>query len=213
MANYFVILGLTNQASDLAVAEAHRQLQTSLAVGNFPIGSLAQRQAISCLEKIELAYQQLRDPQKRQLHAEGVADYYDKIKPEEYKPFLGHLCVAAGIINIDELLDAIGKQTDIDLPLGQILQERQLLSQTQLDGMLMGQRLYGSPNRRPDDLTIRLLEFGLITRDMIKVVFIDQRTQWLDLPELLVKRNWVAAEVVHILQKQAGIEPTRTAEP
>lgn len=204
MSNYFLILGLSNQASDLAIAEAHRQLQTILQPANFAASEQAQEQAINCLEKVEAAYGFLKDQQRRQEHSQAMADYFDKIKPEDYKPFLGHLCVAAKIITINDLLDAIGKQTDIDLPLGQILQERSLLSQTELDGMLMGQRLYGSPNRRPDDFSLRLLELGLVSKDMIKVAFIDQRTQWLELPELLVKRGWVTKEIVDVLQKQSA---------
>lgn len=96
-------------------------------------------------------------------------------------------------------MEAIDKQTDIDLPLGQILQEKQLISQTELEGMLMGQKLYGAPNRPLSPKVKRLLALDLVSMDMVKIALIDQRSSMAELEELLCKRGWVEPAIVALI--------------
>ncbi len=199
----FLILGLDENATDVAIEEAFRYLNRHLNPSNFQFGSFAEKQAQLCMSRIVPAYQVLRDAAERskarqELQPEGK----DSFAPGDFKPFLGHICVAAGIISLADLNEAIDKQTDIDLPLGQILQEKQLLSQTELDGLLMGQRLYGAPMKPLDAVTRRLLTIGVVSRDMVKIVLIDQRTSMKSLPELLAQRGWLDGQVGRILQQQ-----------
>jgi hypothetical protein len=204
LANQFLILGIDESASPDQIDEAYKYLSSNLHPTAFPAGSPAEQQAQVCWQRIVTAYQALRDtPTRERAREQALAERAQGFKPDELKPFLGHICVAAGIITLDDLLEAIDKQGDIDLPLGQILQEKQLLSQTELDGLLMGQRLFGAPNRPPDEITQRLIALGVVSKDMVKIVMIDQRTAYgTTLPQLLVKRGWIAEPVVKVIADQ-----------
>jgi hypothetical protein len=202
--NIFLVLGIDEDASEVRIDEAFRYLSKNLNPSNFEAESAIARQAAACMSQIVPAYQALRDPDQRDLaRADAICDRTKAYNPDDYKPFLGHICVAAGIITIDDLTEAVQKQADIDLPLGQILQERQLLSQTELEGLLMGQRLFGSPARPPDAISLRLMALTAITRDMIKIALIDARTNFMaTLPDLLIKRGWVSKDLITILSDQ-----------
>ena len=202
--NQFLVLGLDESASDVAIGEAFHYLSKNLNPTNFPSGSSAECQAQQCMSRIVPAYKQLIDDAGRErARQEVIYERSKPLDPDEMKPFLGHICVAAGIINIEDLIDAISTQGDIDLPLGQILQEKALLSQTELDGLLMGQRLFGSPGRQLDSMTRRLLNLNAVSRDMVKIVMIDQRTNFVSsLPQLLIKRGWLSDTVYRVLEDQ-----------
>jgi hypothetical protein len=210
LANLFLILGLDESASTEQIDEAFNYLNQKLHPTLFASGSPAEKQAILCWQRIVPSYQALKDPTKRERAREiAMAERSRPFEPNDFKPFLGHICVAAGIITLDDLKEAIEKQGDIDLPLGQILQEKQLLSQTELDGLLMGQRLFGAPNRPLDLVTMRLLELGVITKDMVKIVLIDQRTAYgTTVPQLLVKRAWIDERILRVIIEQPAATST-----
>lgn len=189
MVNHFLVLGIRENASEAEVDDAYFNLMESLRADRFT--GRARNQAEQCTKMITAAKEALSTPESRDAHAAQVLAEGESVKPEHLKCFIGHLCVAAGIISYQDLLDAISKQTDIDLPLGQILQERRLLSQTELEGMLMGQKLYGLPNRPLDYNSRRLLELGVVSLDMVKIAVIDQRTSMESIDQLLIKRGFV----------------------
>ncbi|HEY9789453.1 MAG TPA: hypothetical protein V6D22_03575 [Candidatus Obscuribacterales bacterium] len=202
----FLVLGIGESASEVQIDEAFRYLSKNLNPANFEAESACAKQATACMSRIVPSYQALRDPNQRDLaRAESIAENSKMFNAEDFKPFLGHICVAAGIITIDDLNEAVAKQADIDLPLGQILQERRLLSQTELEGLLMGQRLYGAPARPLDQLSQRLISLNAVSRDMIKIAMIDQRTNFMStIPDLLVKRGWLSEEILRVLVEQSG---------
>lgn len=198
--NYFLILGIDPTADESAVETAFQNLSEKFKASLFiddPESLIHRNLAMSHFRD---AHRALLDPDFRKKHAEEVQSAPEPYTAEDLKPFLGHVCVAAGIISLDELIEAIIKQTDIDLPLGQILQERRLLSQTELDGMLMGQKLYGAPNRLLEPLTKRLLALGMVSLDMVKIVLIDQRTSNGSLAELMAKRGWISPIMLEALK-------------
>jgi hypothetical protein len=202
--NHFVVLGIPETASDLAVEEAYRYLQKAFAPENFPEGSPSAWQAAKARDKIKQSYEALNHPEKRDKHLQEVENERGA-KEESFNPKLGHICVAAGIITLDELEEAIVKQQDIDLPLGQILQEKRLLSQSELDGLLMGQQIFVAGEPRPVDYpTRRAMAMEVVTNDMIKIVLFDQRTSMSTLGELLIRRGWLEPAILDILvgQKQ-----------
>src|SRR5437870_4871756 len=99
----FLVLGIDVSASDLEIDEAFRYLSKHLNPTNFPSGSIPERQAQQCMSRIVPAYQRLRDPGAREkAQTEALADRARPFNPDDLKPFLGHLCVAAGIISIDD---------------------------------------------------------------------------------------------------------------
>lgn len=197
MVNHFLVLGIPDHAGEVEVQEAVGGLNESLRVERFAGNTKVQ--AEQCLRKVAEAQLALSTAEGRASHREFVRDAGDTVTPEHLKCFIGHLCVAAGIISYQDLLDAISKQTDIDLPLGQILQERRLLSQTELEGMLMGQKLYGVPHRPLDYNTKRFLELGLVSLDMVKIAVIDQRTSMSSIDELLLKRGFLDPAMIAAL--------------
>lgn len=197
--NYFLILGISENSDESAIDAAFDRCRLKLDSANFSDNKKAQEQAQRALAKIQEAHTKLKDSDFRNKHAVELSGAADSHSPDQLKPFLGHVCVAAGIISYQELMDAVAKQTDIDLPLGQILQERRLISQTELEGMLMGQKLYGAPARPLEAIVRRLLQLDLITIDMVKIVLIDQRTSMARLDELLCKRGWIESSVLESL--------------
>jgi hypothetical protein len=198
--NYFLILGLDSSADVNAINAAYEALAKKLSPTNFADNPNALEFASTILNKAREAQMALQDAQFREKHATEQAANPEPFAPEQLKPFLGHVCVAAGIISYPDLMDAISRQTDIDLPLGQILQERRLLSQTELEGMLMGLKLYGAPNRPLESIVKRLLAMGVVTLDMVKIALIDQRTTMSGLDEIFCKRGWLDPAVLAALK-------------
>lgn len=198
--NYFLILGLNENADAATIDTAFERISNSLKPSNFMNRMAALDQANIIIAKARQAHTALSDPQFKEEHAKEVKGAGEPFTPDQLKPFLGHVCVAAGIITYQELMEAIAQQTDIDLPLGQILQERRLISQTELEGMLMGQKLYGAPNRPLETNAKRLLALNLVTLDMVKIALIDQRTSRDGLDELMCKRGWIDKQVLDALR-------------
>ncbi len=205
MANHYLILGIDEDASEKQIEDAFRYLGKNLNPTIFPLGSYTEKQAQLCVSRIVPAYQALQNPQTRAIsRQDALKEKATAFNPDDLKPFLGHICVAAGIITLNDLVEAVAKQADIDLPLGQILQENQLLSQTELDGLLMGQRLFGAPNRPLDDVAKRLVALSAVSMDMIKIAMIDQRTNYLSsISDLLVKRGWLSDAILQVISDQA----------
>lgn len=205
LANQFLILGVGEDASEAHIEEAFRYLSKNLNPADFPRGSYAEQQAEACLSRIVPAYKALKETSTRErARQDAIAEKAKPHNPDDMKPFLGHICVAAGIITLDDLNEAVSKQGDIDLPLGQILQEKALLSQTELEGLLMGQRLFGAPNQRLDAISERLIALSAVSKDMVKIVMIDQRTAFYSsIPELLIKRGWLSERILQVIADQA----------
>ena len=199
--NYFLILGLSENADSSAIDNALERISHAMKPSNFMTNMKALEQASVVIAKIREAHTALSDENFREEHRKEVKEAGEPFTPDQLKPFLGHVCVAAGIISYQDLLEAVAKQTDIDLPLGQILQDRRLISQTELEGMLMGQKLYGAPTRPLETTAKRLLALGLVTLDMVKIALIDQRTSRDGLDELMCKRGWVEQPVLDSLKQ------------
>ncbi len=198
--NYFLLLGLPTTATPAEVDQAFERLSESLKPSNFMGNQKALEQASSILARVREAHTALKDDTFRAGHSIEFKDAAEPYSPDQLKPFLGHVCVAAGIISYQDLMDAVSKQIDVDLPLGQILQDRRLISQTELEGMLMGQKLYGAPMRPLEPIVKRLLALQTINLDMVKIALIDQRTSMAPLDELLCKRGWIEKVVLDALK-------------
>jgi curved DNA-binding protein CbpA len=201
LGNYFSILGLDKSASDRAIQAAFDYLNSKIKALSFPENSLFHTEQNKALKKVSEAYKTLANPKDRASHISEITKQNPR-QASDFKPLIGHLCVAAGIITYKDLEDAVKSQTSIDLPLGQLLQENRLLSQTQLDGLLMGQKLYGQPNKQLDPIILRLLELDLINEDMVKIALIDQRRSPASLADLLVRREWLSKDILSILEQQ-----------
>jgi hypothetical protein len=195
----FTILGLEENAPEDKLEAAYRHLRQHLNPANFDSGSQGRLQAEQCLLSIENAYRTLANPTARQKYDQEWKSWLKAGANGEVHPKLGQLCVAAGIITLEELESAVEKQTSLDLPLGQILQETQLISQAELDGLLLGQQLISLPSDTPHKIGQRLMALGLVTEDMVRIALIEQRTFDRKLEDLLTAHGWLDAQVLRIL--------------
>jgi hypothetical protein len=190
---------LDEGASEAVIDASYRYFRLKLDPENFSSGSLGCLQAEQCLLSIENAYRTLSNPIAKQKYEQEWKQWLKAAATDEIQPKLGQLCVAAGIITLEDLEKAIESQTNLDLPLGQVLQERQLLSQAELDGLILGQQLISLPADMPHKIGQRLMALGLVTEDMIRIALIEQRTFNRKLEDLLVAHAWLDGEVLKIL--------------
>lgn len=202
----YTVLGLEDGAADAIVEAVYRNLRQKLNPDNFPSGSLGRLQSEQCSLSIENAYRTLSNPIARQNYEKEWKHALKSAATGEIHPRLGQLCVAAGIISLEELEKAVESQVSLDLPLGQVLQERQLISQAELDGLLLGQQLISLPADLPHKIGQRLMALGLVTEDMIRIALIEQRTFNRNLEDLLVAHGWLDSEVMKVLSEHSESE-------
>jgi len=205
----YLVLGLDEGASEDAVRAAYTRIRSSLEdPSRWQEGSLGRIQAHQCLLSIEHAFSTLTNPVLKSGYEAEWKNHIKGAQDGEIQPKLGQLCVAAGIITIEQLEDAIASQTSMNLPLGQVLQQNKLISQTELDGLLLGQQLIRLPIDSPHSIGQRLMAIDLVTEDMVRVALIEQRTFDRPLEDLLVLHGWLDKEILHILVGQNGTAAT-----
>jgi len=197
--SFYLILGVEENASDQAIEAAYRRLRSELVLGRFEPESLGYIQCEQCLLSIENAHKTLTSPQLKSRYYEQWRGYLKEEAAGGAAPKLGQLCVASGMITLEELERAVETQTRMDLPLGQILQESKLISQAELDGLLLGQKLIQLPVGSPHSIGQRLMALGLVSEDMVRIALIEQRTFDRKLEDLLVSHGWLDQTVLAIL--------------
>ncbi len=198
MYNPYLVLGLPENASDLDIEKAYSSLSWRLSPDSFPPG-IAREQASRCLKVIEAAHAVLKD------NKELLASYLGEFNktPEEIEsmhPRLGQMCVASGMISMQQLQEAVQEQLRTGLPLGEILENKQFLSHQQLEGLLMGQDLIDVDGEANDPLAQRLIALNLATIDMILIAKMELK--WNDqvsLDDICVRYGWIAKEVADAL--------------
>jgi len=206
----YLVLGLDDGASEDAVRAAYARIRSSLEdPSRWEEGSLGRIQAHQCLLSIEHAYATLTDPVLRSGYEADWKEYLKGAQKGEVQPKLGQLCVAAGIITIEQLEQAVESQTSMNVPLGQVLQQNKLISQTELDGLLLGQQLIRLPMDAPHSVGQRLMAIDLVTEDMVRVALIEQRTFDRPLEDLLVLHGWLDQEILKILLGKNGTSTTK----
>jgi hypothetical protein len=186
----YTVLGLKENAGDDEIEAAYSQLKTNLDSQSIQTNDKLREQAEKCLRSIENAHQTLRDVDLRRSYIEqkerdGVMDI------TETHPRLGQLCVASGMITIDQLTEAVESQLSSGLQLGEVLQQKQFISQAELDGLLLGQQMIDTPSAVTEQEAARLISLGLITEDMGLIVQMQARTQGTSTRELVARHSWV----------------------
>lgn len=199
MFNPYQILGIQADAETQEIERAFVKIRQALANQDFAEDIIGKKQARQCLDAFEKAYATLIEPDKRkeidsQLKAESAFG-----EGGNRKPRLGQLCVASGIISVEQLEEAVEEQLDTGLPLGEILEDKHFLSRAQLEGLLLGQDLIDLDNVAKDPLAEKLLALGLVTEDMLLIASMETRAQGASLGNALVRRKWVSPLVLEIL--------------
>ena len=199
MISLYAVLGLDETAPESAVEEAFKRLTTALDPQNFKEGSIARSQAERCIKALENAYHTLTKNELRALYELQRQEYLKGEKQGDSRPRLGQLCVASGMITMEQLKEAVDTQHKLDLPLGEVLQQKQFISQAELDGLLLGQEMIDVPSAVTDPLGLRLVSLGLVSEDMVLIAQMEKRSQGRTMDDLLVKHGWVAPEVMSSL--------------
>jgi predicted nuclease with TOPRIM domain len=186
----YTVLGLKENAVDEEIEAAYKQLKSNLDCQSIQTNEKLRQQAEKCLQSIEHAHQTLKDVELkksylRQKESDREADI------TETHPRLGQLCVASGMITIDQLTEAVKSQLASGLQLGEVLQQKQFISQAELDGLLLGQQMIDTPSAVTEQEAARLISLGLITEDMGLIVQMQARTQGTSTRELVARHSWV----------------------
>ncbi len=114
------------------------------------------------------------------------------------KPRLGQLCVMTHMISIDQLSEAVDAQRETGEPLGEILEDKNFISHSQLEGLLMGQNLYDLDDYTRDPFYSQLVALDLITEDMAFIAQIDEKVSGQAKGECLVSRGWLDPEIMRL---------------
>lgn len=188
------ILGLPQNSSKDDVNSVYKRLMGNLAEKNFPPGSQASGQAAQCRWAIEQAYSNLSKPE------EADEEQAAPVDPEaQSRPRLGQMCVASGMITMEQLQEAVEAQIKEGLPLGEMLQSLHFISQAELDGLLLGQQMIDVPSACVDPVGLRLILLGLVSEDMVFVTQMEQKALGDSIGDLLVRRGWVDRQVLAAL--------------
>ncbi|MDP3508931.1 MAG: hypothetical protein Q8T09_13170 [Candidatus Melainabacteria bacterium] len=113
---------------------------------------------------------------------------------------LGQLCLATGMISLEQLKEAVQEQQNSDRQLGEILLEKQFISQEELDGLLIGQELIAPDEEVTDSLALQLIALGLVTEDLMIIALLEQRFATGSIGDTLVRRGWIEEEILAALK-------------
>jgi hypothetical protein len=192
----YQVLGISEGASEAEIESAYASLSKKLAPESFEAGD-ARDQASKCMNAIVDAYNSLTAGSpaapKRSVNQSALSN-------ETTHPRLGQMCVATGIISMEQLEEAVQEQIRSGLPLGEVLEDKQFLSRVQLDGLLLGQGLIDVDGERNDPVAQRLIALNLATLDMVLIA--QMQMKWQENPSLLeafVRHGWLAQEIADVL--------------
>jgi len=152
--------------------------------------------AEKALEKLADAISQIKDSGITASTSSGAFD--DQFNYTH--PRLGQICVASGLISMEQLLEAVEEQISTGLPLGEVLQEKQFLSPIQLDGLLLGQEMIDIPSQCTDPDGRRLVALDIVTEDMVLIAQMEQKSLNQPIVSLLERRGWVNERLTHALE-------------
>jgi hypothetical protein len=189
MSNYFHCLGLNETADQEAV----------------------DRSALRLMAALSRAFESARAGEAASLAKDGVRRAHEELSanltkyknaPTRLTPArmrLGQICLASGMVTLDQLRGAIKEQTSSQRQLGEILLDRQYISQEELDGLLIGQDLIAPDEEITEPLALQLIALNLVAEELIIVALLEQKFGAESLGEQLIRRGWVEKEIIDAL--------------
>lgn len=190
----YALLGLDENAPVSDAEAAFSRMSVSLAElkNDDENANFAQK----ALEKLAEAISQIKDSSASAATDGGAQD-----EDLDYThPRLGQICVASGLISMDQLLEAVEEQIATGLPLGEVLQDKQFLSPIQLEGLLLGQEMIDIPSQCTDPDGRRLIALDIVTEDMVLIAQMEQKSLNQSIVALLERRGWVNERLTHALE-------------
>ncbi|MBX9941362.1 MAG: hypothetical protein K2Y32_19020 [Candidatus Obscuribacterales bacterium] len=157
------------------------------------VGRLKRLREILSDAKLERAIELL----SQGLNGDRTAEEVSKDQGEKLNKRLrlGQLCLASGMISLEQLAEAMSLQSTSDIPLGEILLAKQWISQEELDGLLIAQDLITGEEECTDQEALSLLALGLITEEAIAIGLLEKRISGNSLKEVLARRGWLQSEI------------------
>lgn len=154
----------------------------------------ANEQAQIALKGVRLAYEELSsDNDTKPAAISGSKQFNSRLR-------LGQLCLASGMITREQLQEAVQEQQRGDRQLGEILLEKQFISQEELDGLLIGQELIAPDEEVSDALALQLMALGLVAEDLMIIALIEQRFATGSIGDTLVRHGWIEADILAALK-------------
>ncbi len=190
----YLVLDLKEDADESDVENAYRSLSKRLSPGSFKTDA-GKEQAEKCLKAINEAYTSIKN--REQL--DRKTDLTTAISEEATHPRLGQMCVATGIISMQQLEEAVQEQLKTGLPLGEVLENKQFLSRAELEGLLLGQGLIDVDGERKDPVAQRLVALNLATLDMVLIAQMELKWQEITLKEVFIRHGWLSDEIAAVL--------------
>jgi hypothetical protein len=197
MQSPYRVLGIPEDAPEADVECAYKSLVQGLAPGNFPFNQRARQQAEQCLKAIEEAFATISDTTKLNDYKRRQIDGTSGSGTTH--PRLGQLCVASGMISVEQLEEAVKAQFDTGLPLGEILEDKQFLSHAELEGLLLGQDLIDIDSTCSDPSALRLIGLRLASEDMVLVAQMEKKVRDVPIHNIFLDRGWLEPEVATAL--------------
>lgn len=185
----YQVLGVSEGASEADIEKSYRTLSQRLAPDSLQTEA-GRTQAKKALKAIDEAYQNLTS--KDRALAKPLSQ---SLSNETTHPRLGQMCVATGIISMEQLEEAVQEQLRTGLPLGEVLEDKQFLSRAELEGLLMGQGLIDVDGEKNDPLAQRLIALNLATQDMVLIAQLELKWQEVSLTDVFIRHGWLSQEV------------------
>lgn len=195
----YAILGISPSATSADVEAAYKGLADSLSQEHIASNARAAGQARRALERVSEAYNQIRDPDFRKRFEDENIDGHTSSQARDCRPRLGQMCVASGLITMEQLKEAVDEQVMTGLPLGEVLQDKQFISPIQLEGLLLGQEMIDVSSKCDDPIGERLIALDIVSEDMVLITQMEQKSLGQPLVNLLLRRGWVEESILKAL--------------
>lgn len=189
----FAILGVDENAPIADAEAAFDRLTSSL--NELKDDEVNGDSARKALAKISAAISQIKNSSPRLSTGSGTESEHSFTHPR-----LGQICVASGLISMDQLSEAVEEQIATGMPLGEVLQDKQFLSPIQLEGLLLGQEMIDIPSQCTDPDGRRLVALDVVSEDMVLIAQMEQKSLNQSIIALLERRGWVNERLTHALE-------------
>lgn len=190
----YLVLDLKEGASDSDIEKSYRSLCQRLSPSSFKTDA-GKEQANKCLRAIGEAFDALKNRHSDHNKIDSSGSSTD----ESTHPRLGQMCVATGIISMQQLEEAVQEQLKSGLPLGEVLENKQFLSRAELEGLLLGQGLIDVDGEKKDPVAQRLIALNLATLDMVLIAQMELKWQEVTLKDVFIRHGWLSEEVAEAL--------------
>jgi hypothetical protein len=184
----YLVLGLAKGSSATKVKDTFEELSQHLEPARFVAGSRPAEHAARALAACKSAYDAITSGSSEEVSANIGEGLSARLR-------LGQLCLASHMISLEQLQEAVAEQATSDKQLGEILQDKNFISQEELDGLLIGQELIVGDEEVKDPQALRLLAMGVISEELAVLGLLETRLTGEAFVKVLHRRDWLSKEI------------------